>query len=240
MAASPSSAGNLLLLLSPHNPCSVYKNPGMDDTDTDLLLVLVRSLLSTPFASLDQGVLLDALLEADGDVERAAAALERGGAGQGSSSTSSTGKTGHKRARSDQGPIESWLDDPKSKKKSVVNSSTSSGLATSTSSPSTRNPPPRPNSSISKAKAVIPLPPLLLATPKLLSDHLPCIAVPPSPLPPRLASALYCVLMDESASWTKNDYRINNLTVQSSHTVRSDLPVSYLPLDICALQRFEG
>jgi hypothetical protein len=231
------SAGQLLFSLSAILRPD-YKNSGMDDPDTDLLLVLVRSLLSPPLASLDQGALLDALLEADGDIERAAAALERGGAGQGSHSSSSTRQAGHKRARSDQGQIESWLDGPKSKRKSVVKASRSSAFATSTSSLPTQRPPQRPDSPTSKAKlakAVVPLPPLLLANSKLLSDHLPCIAVPPSPLSPRLASALYCVLMDESASWTKNDYVINGLTVQSSHTVRP-----YLALDICAEQRLEG
>ena len=77
--------------------------PGMaDQQDTELLLALLASSLTTPVT--DQALLLDALIEAEGDVERAAKLLDgRVDGGQGTSSTSQ----GVKRKRA--AGLDGWL-----------------------------------------------------------------------------------------------------------------------------------
>lgn len=197
--------------------------------DTDLLVVLLRSLLAPGLAdSLPEAAVLIALADADGSVELAADALRRGGGGGGSSTSSTLSPAlarasvaGGKRGR---GPtVADWLDSPAKRRQEEE--------ATGQQPPSTyyqrlaagnKRPPPV-AAQPAPPKPPASLPPLLLATPKLLAQHLPCVVVPKSPLPPDLASALYLALMADSERWTKNKYIINGRQVESPHTVRSAL-----------------
>ena len=178
--------------------------------DTEILLALLSSLLDNP--SDDSALLLDALVQADGDVEQAAEALKK--RGNGDSKEHSTQKyfdkstTGVKRKRK-QG-LEGWLippgrtrsrsaTPPSSKKKP----STRRDPSPTRISPnklhnssdfvegSSRNASPvkpvkpvsqtefmsmlRPSSSKGSPKPLLPkYAPLTLATPELVSKHVPC------------------------------------------------------------------
>jgi hypothetical protein len=196
----------------------------MDDpADNELLLVLVRSLLDGPLsASLSEPAILTALADADGSVERAAEALRRGGGGQGSMPPAARPPT-HKRARGST--VADWLEAESPPAKLARPQLTSDQLRPPTAPPATTAPSALARlmaapSPAAPSKPASSLPPLLLATSKLLSQHLPCVALPPSPLPPKLASALFCELMEDSQTWTKNQYVIGGRRVESPHTVR--------------------
>lgn len=206
--------------------------------DNDLLLVLVRSLLDGPLsASLSEAAILNALADADGSVERAAEALRRGGSGQGSrmpqaiaaTARPAGGTLARKRVRGSM-TVAGWLEveSPPAK----VGRPSRPPMAFLTTAPSALDrlmaAAPLPSAPV---KPVSSLPPLLLATPSLLAQYLPCVAVPPSPLPPRLASALFSELMEDSKGWTFNQYVIGGRTVESAHTVSSDaFPCQAAPL----------
>lgn len=200
--------------------------------DNDLLLVLVRSLLDGPLStSLSEPAILNALADADGSVERAAEALQRGGSGQGSEAThiapaaqcpASSSLVPSKRTR-DSTTVTGWLkgESPPSKagRRPFTSSQSRPPPAAPVTIPSALDrlmAAPIPSAPLKPASS---LPPLLLATPKLLAQHLPCVAVPPSPLSPKLAAALFCELMEDSQSWTKNQYIIGGRKVESPHTV---------------------
>lgn len=178
----------------------------MAEQDTDILLALLSSLLASPVD--DPSTLLDALVEADGDVERAATLLNS------RPSASAGTPRGVKRKRN--AGLDGWLGtgDPKDARKrdsSPVDASTSTprkrpvlapGPKHTADLPSPGSSPRKvktvtqqefmsllrpPNSSEAKPQGPPKFPPLTLTTPALVAKHTPC-TMHLSILPPELAS----------------------------------------------------
>ncbi|GJE95183.1 hypothetical protein PsYK624_113640 [Phanerochaete sordida] len=206
--------------------------------DTDVLLALLSSLLNKP--ENDQSVLLDALVEANGDVECAASLLNAR-----SSYKPPPKTTGVKRKRN--GGLDGWLGadtssktrttrattptpessrSPSAEEQQHDSDSSSRQERASTESPSKK---PKavsqdefmallrpPNSSDSKPAGPPKFPPLTLTTPAMVAKHTPC-TMHLSVLPPELASRLFYTMIDESESWQRNKWWLFDRVVESPH-----------------------
>ena len=173
--------------------------------DTDTLIALVSSLL--PQYTYTQDVILDALIQSNGDVEVAVQALQ---------SKRLTKKRNHS-------SLDTWLNPPAKKISTRKNSSSASTdkpyaptAVASNSMPSInlmsilRQPSPE--------KPLIPcrLPPLTLLTPALVAEHTPC-TLHLSVLPPELACKLFYTMVDKSKEWKRNKWWIADKVVESPH-----------------------
>lgn len=186
--------------------------------DTDTLLALVTSLLTS--SAPDSAVILDALVQNDGDVNAAAQVIN--------SQKKGTGKTPVKKRK--RGDLDGWLKPTKSARddadsKAVATNSNVVSRAVGSLGPSKhvshskpvvdlmtvlRQPPP--------TKPPMPrLPPLTLATPSLVAQHTPC-TLHLSALPADLACRLFYTMMDESTSWKKNKWWLFDRVVESPHS----------------------
>lgn len=185
-----------------------------DDQDTELLLAMLSSMLATPID--DQNTLLDALVQAEGDVERAAALLNSRVTPADARTQSKT--MGVKRKRGSG--LEGWLTGSdakggiKAQRRDITPTRGSSSGTLAQGSPPLMNSPvklesaessgsPRkvkpvtpqelmtilrpPNSSDSKPQGPPKFPPLTLTTPAMVAKHTPC-TMHLSVLPPELAS----------------------------------------------------
>lgn len=203
------------------------------DTDTEMLLVMLESLLqSQNAAKFSSEQLLEALMNAEGDVERAAADLR----GEGSNSSGSAVSVPNKpSSKGKKMTLRKWLIKPPSSKPAIAAARPSkraaspaldtgntmpiellsdsdgegqSGAVTSVASP-TKKPKLmltdvlRPPPSV--APAAPKLPQMTLGTPELVAQHVPC-TMHAGILPPDLACRVFYRMLDESANWSKSKW----------------------------------
>lgn len=198
--------------------------------DTETLLALLASLLGENVAvNTTQDVLLSALVDAEGDVDLAAARLN---ASEMTPKASNERLCGEKRKRSG---LDRWIvnkkgpsvggksldqterSDPSTSRPSIENVievtddegdslQTGSNLA-STSKPSSRPPVSLMSvlkqAPIEEKKRPIQLAPRTLGTPALVAEHTHC-TLHYSALPPELACRLFYVMLKEAAGWDRN------------------------------------
>jgi hypothetical protein len=204
-------------------------SPLMDDTDTDTLIAIVQSLLEP--TSRSTADILEALASSKGDCTAAARRLSSS-----ASSSSLTKKHHHQPKVADWAkPKTDPADLPRRKKLKMSSSSffSTSSANASNSVPNSIIDLTTPELSLSTLKQAPTKPkaptaskppasnkPLVLANSLLLEKHLPCIVVPPSPIPIYTASSLYLYLLKESESWAPITWWIGGKEVESPHTVR--------------------
>lgn len=206
----------------------------MVQNDTDTLLALLVSILPPPVPA--QSVLLDALVDCEGDVQAAARALRSKKSFKGPEP-----RTKRKRSAVD---LDGWLLPPESSRR---DSSTKRRTASpkprqrtpvkldedadaygfklgkiSIRSPSTSSsketldlkavlrPPPSAGPSIPRP------PPLTLTNPTMIAQHVPC-TLHPSVLPQELACQLFYTMIDASESWSRNKWWLFDRVVESPH-----------------------
>ena len=176
------------------------------DGDTETLIALVSSLL--PQHTYSQDVILDALIQSNGDVEAAVEVLQ---------SKTPTKKRNHSN-------LDSWLNHPAKKISTRRDSSapptsiikpyapTTSSIASSSVNLMSvlRQPPSDAPSTPSR------LPPLTLLTPALVAKHTPC-TLHLSVLPQELACRLFYTMLDASKEWKRNKWWIADKVVESPH-----------------------
>ncbi|KAG6832684.1 hypothetical protein H0H92_012256 [Tricholoma furcatifolium] len=198
----------------------------MDSNDTDMLLALVSSLLTVEQP--DPTVILEVLVQCNGDVEVAAKILN------GSESKSEGTKT-KKRKRAG---LDAWLERPSKSTKAPPEGTSrteeeektnvgteafdeSSATLSSSSSTSPRRPvtdlmsvlrpPPSPTK-----KKLSQLPPLLLTNPDMVAANTPC-TMHLSVLPAELACKLFYTMIDASQTWSRNKWWLFDRVVESPH-----------------------
>ncbi|RDB21303.1 Alpha-ketoglutarate-dependent dioxygenase alkB 3 [Hypsizygus marmoreus] len=182
----------------------------MDDNhDTDTLLALVSSLLI--IAPPDAVVMLDALIECNGDVAATAQLLNQAA-------------NSRKRKRTN---LDSWLlkspnqkpvkiptdsEHSKSDKDTAVPSSSRASMNSQTMDlmPILRAPPSKKNTALPQ------LPPLLLSNPNLVAQNTPC-TLHLSVLPPKLACRLFYAMLRASEGWQRNKWWLFDRLVESPH-----------------------
>ncbi|KAF8274995.1 hypothetical protein EI94DRAFT_1712142 [Lactarius quietus] len=207
-----------------------------DPEDTDTLLALLCSLLPHDFASSHQ-TLLEALLQAEGDVEMAAGILLKQ-------------RTSRKRKRNTS--LDSWLTrseyatqtkrlsslqscsaDPRNQLasgSSPQKKPRSEGSATSTTTKRDQLPFSKPVKPVKNLLEVLRpqppqasatanasrLPPLTLSNPSLVTQHTPC-TLQLGVLPPELAYRLFYAMLHEAQDWPKNKWWLFDRLVESPH-----------------------
>ena len=174
------------------------------DGDTETLIALVSSLL--PQYTYSQDVILDALIQSNGDVEAAAEVLQ---------SKSPTKKRNHS-------SLDSWLNRPAKKISTRRDSPAPPTSITKPYAPTTvasssvnlmsvlRQPPSNAPSTPSR------FPPLTLSTPSLVAKHTPC-TLHLSVLSQELACKLFYTMLDASKEWKRNKWWIADRVVESPH-----------------------
>lgn len=166
--------------------------------DTETLIALVASLLQDSDASFPQAAILDALVQCNGDATAAANKL--------------LPASGSKRKRSN---LDSWFNEHSSKRVQPPISTSNTPSKSLVSKPVTdlmsvlRAPP-------STVKNIIRLPPLMLTTPQLVAEHVPC-TLHPSVLPSDLACELFYTMLDASRGWKRNKWWLFDRVVESPH-----------------------
>jgi len=210
--------------------------------DTETLLVMLSSLLPESHQNFDQEFLLEALLECEGNVEKAAAKLIPESSSSSAAGSSSPSK---KNKRKRHVGLDSWLKKhpPTSKPPSKrVNSGDRSARARSLSAPADdhhRYPfPPgsslkvkgtgKPNSTGNALAGLKPpstsvtpevpaqLPPLTLGHPEMVAKHTAC-TLHPKVLPPELAIRLFETMLNEAEKWERNRFWLFERAVESPH-----------------------
>ena len=170
--------------------------------DTETLIALVSSLL--PQYNYSQDVILDALIQSNGDVEAAVEVLQ---------SKKPTKKRNHS-------SLDSWLNRPTKKISMRMDSpappSMIKHVPTAVASSSVnlmsvlRQPP---SDALSKPSR---LPTLTLSTPELVAKHTPC-TLHLSVLSQELACKLFYTMLDASKKWKRNKWWIADRVVESPH-----------------------
>jgi hypothetical protein len=172
--------------------------------DTETLIALVSSLL--PQYTYSQKIILDALIQSNGDVKSAVEVLQ-------SKTRTPTKKRNHS-------SLDNWLNRPAKKISTGRNSPASPSITkpASTTVASTsvnlmsvlRQPP---SDAPSKPSH---LPTLTLSTPELVAKHTPC-TLHLSVLPQELACKLFYTMLDASKKWKRNKWWIADRVVESPH-----------------------
>lgn len=183
--------------------------------DTDTLLALVSSLLTGPTP--EPAIILDALVQCDGDVKAAAQLVKTKGARREESPAK-------KRKRAVD--LDDWLNPSKSARgesstRVKVQSSSKAAVPTS---PTKQTSPTKPVVDLMTVLRQPPsaphnlprLPPLTLSTPSLVAQHTPCTHHL-SVLPPELACRLFHTMLGASDSWHKNKWWLFDRVVESPH-----------------------
>lgn len=189
----------------------------MDDTET--LIALVSSLLDRV---VDQETILETLVLADGDIQRAAEILNGVWEGQ------------NKRKRT---KLDGWLRSAKtSTTKQTHLTQTEEASSSTTIKPKSNvqtpsKPPSKPQSKPSvdlmavlrqpptedKSKRKVKgLPPLMLSNPSMVTEHTPC-TLHLSVLPPELACRLFYTMIEASKEWQRNKWWLFDRVVESPH-----------------------
>lgn len=194
----------------------------MNEVDTETLIAMVASLLTVPHPG--QDVVLDTLVQCDGDVQAAATSINSAKHAKGSSKPASA----KRKASSD---LTNWLvslhpTKPLSHKKRLTEQAdTGTGplvIKDTAHIPNTsptklavdltsvlRPPPPF-------KKSVPRLPPLTLFNHSMVAEHTPC-TLHLSVLPPELACELFYTMRDLSRSWKRNKWWLFDRVVESPH-----------------------
>lgn len=174
------------------------------DGDTETLIALVSSLL--PQYTYSQDVILDALIQTNGDIKDAVEVLQ---------SKTPTKKRNHS-------SLDSWLTRPAKKistrkdspapRTSIIKPYTPTTAASSSVNFMSvlRKPPSDAPSTPSR------LPPLTLSTPALVAKHTPC-TLHLSVLSQELACKLFYTMVDASKEWNRNKWWIADKVVESPH-----------------------
>jgi hypothetical protein len=163
--------------------------------DTEMLLVIVETLLDTPHSN---EAILDALIQHDGDPEVAAQYLN---------SASKKQSSEKKRRRAG---LDGWLKQPKKPKTTDSQPEIPPVASTSRSTPRADSKPAVDLMTVLKQppkteQGVPKLPPLMLSTPAMVAEHTPC-TLHPSILPPELACRLFYTMFDASRQWSRNKW----------------------------------
>ncbi|KAF8831704.1 hypothetical protein HHX47_DHR1001017 [Lentinula edodes] len=180
-----------------------------DEQDTDTLLALVSSLTHKGHST---EVMLDALVQAEGNPELASQILNRGHLG-------SEVPAGKKRKRASG--LDSWLKGPNHAQPVSRHASSSSSAVPSS------NPPIRKVNRGVDLMAVLKQPPpskktaprkptLILNGPQMVAEHTPC-TMHLSVLPSQLASKLFYSLEQSSRDWQRNKWWLFDRLVESPH-----------------------
>jgi len=184
--------------------------------DTETLLALVSSLTTPPIP--DSPVLLDALVQSNGDVEAAVVLIN-------------SNRTGRKRKLPVN--LDGWLKPQTSKHHSGrgdhdVNDdgkakTASTSILAGTRPQSRQSSPSKPVVNLMSVLQQPPagqnnprLPPLMLPTPALVAQHTPC-TLHLSVLPPELACRLFHTMIDASKDWKRNKWWLFDRLVESPH-----------------------
>jgi hypothetical protein len=186
------------------------------DPDTDTLLALVSSLLTSPPPA--QSVLLDVLVQSNGDVQKAAQLIN-------SQSTQLDGKTNERKRKRVPGQLDDWLkpsSDSTPKRKSIRKERVSDSNANENiaSSSATQMVPTLDLMSILRQPAKCPtvprLAPLTLSNPSMVAAQTPC-TLHLSILPSDLACRLFYTMLDASREWKRNKWWLFDKVVESPH-----------------------
>ena len=218
-----------------------YTSISMDGPeDTDTLLALLCSLLPDNIVP-SQESLLEALLQTDGNVEKAAEIISKGHL------------SGPNKKRKRNVSLDSWLTPPTSSKPkddaSVPDFPTrqsrlgyeslnkkprsSSAVTTTKDCPLTLSKPVKPTKNLldvlrspsSVATTSVPrLPPLTLSNPSLVAQHTPC-TLHLGILPHELACRLFYSMLHDARDWARNKWWLADRLVESPH--RSSLYTRY-------------
>jgi hypothetical protein len=193
-----------------------------DDLDTDTLLAILSSLLD-PDAKHKASDLLEALALHDGDVNKAAEALQSGA----SRRVEKRAVPGGKRKRQ-TGTMEDWLVLPQSsaaddesftpRKIRVVSSGNQreSGMLSPTKPVVDLMSVLRAPEPTSGTRAVPRVPHMTLSDASLVAQHTPC-TLHTSVLPPELACRLFHIMLDKARSWDRNRWYLFDRLVESPH-----------------------
>lgn len=171
--------------------------------DTETLIALVSSLL--PQYTFSQDVILDALIQSNGDVEAAVQVLQ---------SKTPSKKRNHS-------SLDSWLNQPAKKistrtelpvPTSIIKPSPTTVASSSVNLMSVLRQPPSGDGPSNPSR----LPTLTLPTPDLVAKHTPC-TLHLSVLPQELACKLFYTMLDASIKWKRNKWWIADRVVESQH-----------------------
>jgi len=202
--------------------------------DTDTLLALLCSLLPDNIAP-SQENLLEALLQTDGNVEKAVEIISK------------QHLSGPNKKRKRNVSLDSWLTRPTSSKDDANGQSlapdsparqsrlgseslnkkprSSSGTTTAKDAPLTLSKPVKPMKNLldvlrpppSVATTSVPrLPPLTLSNPSLVAQHTPC-TLHPGILPHELACRLFYSMLHDARDWPRNKWWLADRLVESPH-----------------------
>ncbi|THH20378.1 hypothetical protein EW146_g972 [Bondarzewia mesenterica] len=197
----------------------------MTENDTETLLAVLSSILPEPIPA--QEILLDALVQSNGDVNTAARKL---------SSDTNAGLKSKKRKRTTN--LDAWLAHSiplpsKSRSKSPEKKSSLKPMASGTSARDTMMAGPSRAGPSSTTKPIVNLmdvlrpppstgpsipryPPLTLNNPSMIAEHTPC-TLHPSILPPELACELFYTMLNEARDWKRNKWWLFERLVESPH-----------------------
>ncbi|KAF5391947.1 hypothetical protein D9757_001793 [Collybiopsis confluens] len=178
-----------------------------DEGDTETLLAIVASLVDEKPSS---EAILNALVESDGDPERAAQLLNH--------SHPNPDNGGGKGKRKRTSNLDSWIRNPNHTENTPKDASSSKIQRTS--SPSKKTTPVSDLMTVLKQptqqKSSKPRKPLTLSTPDMISKHTPC-TIHSSVLPPDLASRLFYSMEESSRNWQRNKWWLFDRLVESPH-----------------------
>lgn len=208
------------------------------ENDTDVMLAMLSSLLEPPLPPNND--LLNALVDCDGDITRAAETFKFKLARTQAPSLDPSGSGKRKRGAND---LDHWLVSPKgsgnassSKKRLVVSPdgrndddmSVYSGkpikLSAKSLKPVSRGSAKvvdlmtvlRPSALEKSVPSAPRLPPLTLSNPAMVEQHTPC-TLHLSVLPPELASELFHTMVDAAQGWSRNKWWLFDRVVESPH-----------------------
>jgi hypothetical protein len=187
------------------------------DPDTETLIALVSSLVNRV---VDHEAILEALVLADGDVQRAAGILN---------SNDSLKKEGKKRKKSN---LDGWLKKPRSSSEKIDLTQADEFPSNHVMKPKSKvqsfqakplSKPPvdlmsvlRPSLEDKSKRKIKSLPPLMLSNPSIVAERTPC-TMHLSVLPPELACQLFYTMVEASKQWQRNKWWLFDRVVESPH-----------------------
>lgn len=196
------------------------------DTDTDTLLAMVLSLLEPPYP--ETAVVLDGLVQCDGDVQATAdliavghskddmaqgVAAKRKGCAADLTNWLSTGSTSSEVQPSTKKRDRKGASAIIPSRKVIIPASSSRG---SPSKPSLNLMDPSGQILLSNKSTIPRLPPLTLSNPTMVAQHTPC-TLHHAILPPKLACELFYFMLDLSHTWQRNKWWLFDRVVESPH-----------------------
>ncbi|KAG8217335.1 hypothetical protein J3R82DRAFT_5430 [Butyriboletus roseoflavus] len=187
---------------------------------------MVTSLLTVPYPG--QDVVLETLLQCNGDVQAAAAFINSAKRAGDDSNPVGTKRKAPSSDLSDwlvsPHPTPSSSKSPSLKKRATEQIAGPLALAIKDTTRTPNSSPTKPavdlvnvlRPSLPSKQSVPRLPPLTLFNPSMVAEHTPC-TLHPSVLPPELACELFYTMMDLSQSWKRNKWWLFDRIVESPH-----------------------